>query len=1107
MHWYQLFWAVPVAAGIIAVSTIPPLWPRRKTPEVRTLILGMVAVAEWSLAYAVELASTDLAGKIFWAKAQYPGVVAIAPLFLTLALQYSERYPWLKRRHLALLWLAPLAALGLALTNQAHHLMWVDFRLDSSGPFAVLDIKRGMGYWLLIVAYSYLLVFLGFLLLVLEFLRLRRLYRRQIVILLLGVTVPWIGNILFNFGLTPWPMPVDLTSFAFAVTGLVLALGLFRFQLLDILPVARETVVEDLHDAVIVLDVQGRIVDLNHAARDIVGFAPGDPLGRLVEETLPWWPVLSGGRPDPLEISFGQGENRRYFDLNFSELKDRRGRLVGQVVVLRDVTDRKRTERALRESEEKYRQLFNHAPAGIYEIDYRNGHLLDFNDVILEYLGYTEEELLAASSLDILSPESQIQFSERVEKILNGEIVDSSPEFTIVAKDGRQFDVVLNTRLIYEDDKPIGATVVVHDITERKRTEGALREWEEKYRTLVTHSNDSIIVTQGSKIVFYNPRTVEITGFSIEELRNINIFDLIHEDDRARTMALSEKFMKGEEPVGNYDLRIFDKQGRLHWTRSHSVLIDWEGRKALLTFSSDITNQKEIEEALRESELKYRTLVDNIQDGVYIIQDLAFQFVNNALADMLGYSADEVVGRNFGDYIVPEDRALVLDRHQRRKSGEAVPDEYEIRIQTKDGTRKLIKVTVGQVSYRAGLANIGTIRDITDLRRAEEEKERLQTQLQQSQKMQAVGTLASGIAHDFNNILQAVSGYVEILQNRHGHQPKTAEYLTEVDHAVRRAGELVNRLLTFSRKVETDLKLVDINESVRQAVKILERTIPKMIRIEANLAEDIHPIMADPTQLEQVMLNLGTNSKDAMPEGGILTLSTENAVLSEKFCRAHYNLTPGRYVLLSFTDTGHGMDLEVMEHLFEPFFTTKGVGEGTGLGLFIVYGIVKAHKGLVTCRSRPGQTTFQVYFPAAEVERPAAESLDQTPPKTPRGHETVLVVDDEKSILATATDILEDYGYQAATATSGEEALEMYNSPGANFDLVILDLGMPGMGGWRCLEKLIKINPEVKVIVASGYSENGQSDKILAAGAKAFLNKPYRLADLLAKVRELLDEK
>jgi signal transduction histidine kinase/ActR/RegA family two-component response regulator len=425
--------------------------------------------------------------------------------------------------------------------------------------------------------------------------------------------------------------------------------------------------------------------------------------------------------------------------------------------------------------------------------------------------------------------------------------------------------------------------------------------------------------------------------------------------------------------------------------------------------------------------------------------------------------------------------------------------DYEVKLRKRDGTGADC-LTTASVQF-AGDGSIvgyrGIMRDLTV-------HKSLQKQLLQAQKMESLGTLAGGIAHDFNNLLQIMIGYSDMLL--FNKKPSDREY--EGLHAIRQAGrdgaELAKRILAFSRRLEPNAFPVNLNNEIARVQKMLERTISKMIRIEILLADNLQTVNADPSQIEQMLLNLVVNAQHAMPDGGQLTIETANVTLDEDYSRTHLDLKPGRYVLLSVSDTGHGMGKEVLEHIFEPFYTTKGVDEGTGLGLAMVFGIVKSHKGHVICYSEPGAgTTFKIYLPAIVQKIEQDVAVSQQMPAF--GTETILLVDDEDSIRKLGKEMLRMAGYKVLTAANGREALETYRSNQDSIAIVLLDLMMPEMGGKQCLAELIKINPRAKVVIASGYSANGPTKDALASGAKGFVGKPYDIRQVLEVIRRILD--
>ncbi|MDR3605452.1 MAG: response regulator, partial [Syntrophaceae bacterium] len=361
------------------------------------------------------------------------------------------------------------------------------------------------------------------------------------------------------------------------------------------------------------------------------------------------------------------------------------------------------------------------------------------------------------------------------------------------------------------------------------------------------------------------------------------------------------------------------------------------------------------------------------------------------------------------------------------------------------------------------------------------------------------------IAHDFNNLLQVVLGYSElILQHKKAEDPDYAD-LQKICQAGKRGADLVKSLLTFSRKVETKYVPVDLNQEITSIRSLLSRTIPKTIRIDLHLSGALESIHGDSSQIGQVLMNLGVNARDAMPDGGILTIETENIQLDEEYCSAHLDAKSGSYVLLTVSDTGKGMDKKTLSHIFEPFFTTKETGKGTGLGLATVYGIVKQHDGHIMCYSELGHgTTFKIYLPAIQRERDLQAPTFET--VIPGGTETVLLVDDEDLLRELGARILNQYGYHVITASNGKEALEIYQSHGGSISLVILDLIMPEMDGRQCIAEILRIDPNVKVVIASGYSEGEPTSRATEGGAKGFVQKPYNVRQLLQTVREILDK-
>ena len=377
----------------------------------------------------------------------------------------------------------------------------------------------------------------------------------------------------------------------------------------------------------------------------------------------------------------------------------------------------------------------------------------------------------------------------------------------------------------------------------------------------------------------------------------------------------------------------------------------------------------------------------------------------------------------------------------------------------------------------------------------------------QSQKMEAIGNLAGGIAHDFNNILQAIVGHVGLLLYDTGEQDPQYNKLKQIESSAHRASDLVRQLLTFSRKDESQLRPLNLNSDIKEVKELLSSTIPKMITVELQLDQDLEMINADPVQVNQILVNLAVNARDAMLETGTLVIGTKNIALDEDFCHTHSGLRPGEHVMLWVSDTGHGMEEDVSDHIFEPFYTTKVMGKGTGLGLSTVYGIVKGHKGHIICESELGKgTTFKLYFPTLGKAGQQLPERDEEYYSVTQGTETILVVDDETGVREYCGELLRGFGYEVLTAGNGEEALKAFLRERRRIDLVILDLIMAGMGGKRCLEEMLKIDPEVKIVVMTGYAVDDHVTQALERGAKGVLNKPFRAQEIGKMIRRILDE-
>ncbi len=587
-----------------------------------------------------------------------------------------------------------------------------------------------------------------------------------------------------------------------------------------------------------------------------------------------------------------------------------------------------------------------------------------------------------------------------------------------------------------------------------------------------------------------------------------SFLNLVHPEDRD---SVGNFFSARVQTAGSHSLehRIILPNGSERYVYEQSVGQD-EGDSTRLRSTGtvlDITERKQAEITLQNSEERYRELFDSISDLIYT-QDMEGRFLsaNPALHKLFGYTADEFLGDKAANYMDPEMGALFASDYlgslKQQGKHEGITKYY-----CKDGSEIYLEYRSELVRPENGEPYISGIgRDVTSRIKAQREKKSLEIQLQQAHKMEAVGTLAGGIAHDFNNILAAIIGYTELAWGVSKEGGDNTQLLDNILKAAGRASKLVQQILAFSRKAAFEMKPLDLNREIFDTVQLIERTIPKMISIELHLDQDLRQVSGDSNQIEQVLLNLAGNARDAMPEGGKLTIKTENVTLDQGSTNGQLDPSSGDYVRITVSDNGQGMDEKTLEHIFDPFFTTKEVGKGTGLGLASAYGIIKSHGGEIVCRSELGRgTTFAIYLPALESAPHTNDSAMVNVDLIPGGTETVLLVDDDDALRDIGTHVLGRKGYQVLTAMNGEEALEIYGSQTSAIDLVILDISMPGMGGHKCLQEILKINPEAKVVVASGYSSQGQLKETLTAGATAYIAKPFQMADMLSTVRQVLD--
>ncbi len=598
------------------------------------------------------------------------------------------------------------------------------------------------------------------------------------------------------------------------------------------------------------------------------------------------------------------------------------------------------------------------------------------------------------------------------------------------------------------------------------------------------------------EIIFVNKTYCEYFNKTYEELVGSNFLDLIPETDRKKVMDIFSSLTM-ESPMISYEHKVIMANGNIGWQRwTDRAIFDSSGNLTLYqSIGEDITERRLTEEALKQSREKYVNILKSIDDGYFEV-DIAgnFTFFNDSMCRMLGYDKNELMGVNNREY---------MDEQTAKKVFKVFNKVYETGISTKaldwklirkDGKECFVETVVSPItdSDKKIIGFRGIARDIT-------ERKQLEEQLRHAHKMESIGTLAGGIAHDFNNLLMGIQGRTSLMLMDKDSSHPDFEHLKEIENYVKSAVDLTRQLLGFARGGKYEVKPTDINEMIKKTSHMFGRT-KKEIKIHKKFQEDIWTVEADQGQIEQVLMNLYINAWQAMPRGGDIYIKTRNVILNEKYVKA-LNINPGRYVMISVMDTGIGMDEAIRQRIFEPFFTTKPMGRGTGLGLASAYGIIKNHGGFIKVYSKKGEgATFNIYLPASEKK---AIEVKETSRKITKGAGTILLVDDEEMIIDVGKQMLEKLGYKVIVAKSGKQAINIYEKNKAEIDMVILDMIMHGMSGRETYDKLKKINPDIKVLLSSGYSINGQALEILNRGCDGFIQKPFNMREISLKISEI----
>jgi len=762
-------------------------------------------------------------------------------------------------------------------------------------------------------------------------------------------------------------------------------------------------------------------------------------------------------------------------------------------------------ESAWMQSEKRFRTVFQAAPVGI-AIANPEGYFLEVNNAFKKMLGYRKNEINKMTFVDITHPDDRNATLRLTNSVRQGKINSYKQEKRYLKKDGDFIWAIVRATAVRNNNGNIEYWLsIMEDTTEREQAKKALEESENRHRMLFEHAAEGIVVVDitSGKIRYANPAFCNMLGYSEKELTNMLVRQIHPKEELKRVFSEFKAMTRGENRLAQ-NIPCVRKDGNRIYANINSTQMVIDGIEYNVGFLQDITQRVNTEAALRESEERYRNILASIEEGYFEV-DLTgnFTFFNDAVCNIFGYHPDELLGMNNRQYTRPQTARKMFKTFNKvyRTGKSARITNYE--IITKSGSNKIVEVSASLIKDAANKPSgfRGLLRDATKRIKGEKEKKRIASQIQQAQKMEAIGTLAGGIAHDFNNLLMGFQGNISLMLLDLEEDHPFHEYLKNMESYVIRGSELTRQILGFARRGKFQVKTTNLNDLLEKSAGMFSRT-KKEISIHKQFEENLWPVEVDRGQFEQVMLNLFVNAWQAMPGGGNLYLETENVYLEEDDEKP-YEIVPGPYIRISVRDTGIGMDKKIQQRIFEPFFTTKAVGRGTGLGLASAYGIIKNHNGIIDVYSEIGHgTIFKIYLPASDKtvdrEKPAAETLI-------KGTETILLVDDEKMVVDIGKEILEKLGYTVIAASGGSEAIDKLRQHSNRINLVILDMIMPDMSGSETFDNLKKINPDIKVLLSSGYSIDGQASEILNRGCNGFIQKPFNLKQLSTKINEVLD--
>jgi PAS domain S-box-containing protein len=847
--------------------------------------------------------------------------------------------------------------------------------------------------------------------------------------------------------------------------------------------------------------VNYRYLDINPAFERLTGLTRDRVIGKTVREVLPqieeYWietfcRVGTSGEPEELE-NYVRELDRYYRSRAYSPEQNK------FVVVFEDITAQRKALLELQQREAQLRVLFEASHAGILMVD-RNGGIILANRRMAEMVGLTMEELLQTTYPALVHPDQRGVGDERMRKLIIGEIDHVSTERHFIRKDGSDFWGFLSGRR-HEDAEGNFISLIGHiiDITEIKLTEKALRKSEElvSLATRATRTGiwDWDIVSDS---LTWDDSMYHLYGIHKKEFGGAYEAwsQTLHPDDLRHVDLEIQAALRGEHEYGP-EFRIIRPDGTVRFIKAASqTFFDDNGKPVrMIGTNIDITEQKLVEEAVRSNEEKFRLLFENAKDGIFILSDHGTLIaLNSSFAAMHGYTVEEMHSMHLGDLDTRETAKLAPERIQRLLAGESLT--FEVEHYCKDRRTIPLEVSASLVRINNEKCILGFHRDISERKMAEKERSSLERQMQHAQKLESLGVLAGGIAHDFNNILTSIIGNADLALMRINKESPATENLRRIEQAAARAADLAKQMLAYSGKGKFVVENIDLNTLLQEMLHMLEVSISKKAVLRLNPYQPLPSVEADATQMRQIIMNLVINASEAIADkSGVIAITTGCMDCDRSYLKDVWldeNIAERLYVYLEIADTGCGMDKETMAKLFDPFFTTKFTGRG--LGMAAVLGIVRGHKGAIKVYSEPNRgTTFKILLPASS--RPAELFNHDGHHDGWTGSGQVLLVDDEETVRGIGSEMLKELGFDVITAEDGREAVAAFKS-NPDISIVILDLTMPRMDGEQCFRELRQLNPDVKVIMSSGYNEQEVTQKFVGKGLAGFIQKPYKLSTI-----------